>query len=132
LLPGAVDLLPRLASSPPDLPHKDLSEGSHHDKVLYIFTSGTTGLPKAAVISHSRYVKQSAITESVGLVILNVFSRVLWEPHFLMYRGFSCLVTPQAPKVMNVLWHIGRELEQWNEKRRPLLGNGMVNTWLQQ
>lgn len=61
LLPGAVDLLTAVSSSQSDLPHKDLSEGSHHDKVLYIFTSGTTGLPKAAVISHSRYVGQSAI-----------------------------------------------------------------------
>lgn len=61
LLPGAVDLLSAVASSQSDLPHKDLSKGSYHDKVLYIFTSGTTGLPKAAVISHSRYVEQSAI-----------------------------------------------------------------------
>lgn len=61
LLPGAVDLLSALASSQSGLPHKDLSEGSHLDKVLYIFTSGTTGLPKAAVISHSRYVEQSVI-----------------------------------------------------------------------
>ncbi|PNF24770.1 Long-chain fatty acid transport protein 4 [Cryptotermes secundus] len=59
LLPGAVDLLTALASSPSDLPHKDLTEGSHYDKVLYIFTSGTTGLPKAAVISHSRYMFMS-------------------------------------------------------------------------
>ncbi|XP_022191701.1 long-chain fatty acid transport protein 4 [Nilaparvata lugens] len=27
-----------------------------HDKLLYIYTSGTTGLPKAAVITHARYV----------------------------------------------------------------------------
>jgi non-ribosomal peptide synthetase component F len=64
LLPGAVDLLPGLSSCPSDLPLKDLSEGSHHDKVLYIFTSGTTGLPKAAVISHSRYVEQSVSTQN--------------------------------------------------------------------
>ena len=29
--------------------------GNYADKMLYIFTSGTTGLPKAAVIRHSRY-----------------------------------------------------------------------------
>jgi acyl-CoA synthetase (AMP-forming)/AMP-acid ligase II len=28
------------------------------DPVFYIFTSGTTGLPKAAVIKHSRFVKK--------------------------------------------------------------------------
>jgi acyl-coenzyme A synthetase/AMP-(fatty) acid ligase len=61
LLPGAVDLLPRLATFASHLPQEDLSEGSHHDKVLYIFTSGTTGLPKAAVISHSRYAEHIAM-----------------------------------------------------------------------
>jgi len=54
LLPGAVNLLPALTSSPLGPLHKDLSEGSYHDKVLYIFTSGTTGLPKAATITHLR------------------------------------------------------------------------------
>ncbi|XP_014090864.2 long-chain fatty acid transport protein 4 isoform X1 [Bactrocera oleae] len=29
---------------------------NHHDRLLYIYTSGTTGLPKAAVISHARYL----------------------------------------------------------------------------
>ncbi|XP_020716393.1 long-chain fatty acid transport protein 4 isoform X2 [Ceratitis capitata] len=29
---------------------------NHHDRLVYIYTSGTTGLPKAAVISHARYL----------------------------------------------------------------------------
>ncbi|XP_055383921.1 long-chain fatty acid transport protein 1-like [Condylostylus longicornis] len=29
---------------------------NHNNKLLYIYTSGTTGLPKAAVISHARYI----------------------------------------------------------------------------
>ncbi|XP_075213342.1 long-chain fatty acid transport protein 4-like [Lycorma delicatula] len=29
---------------------------SFHDRLMYIYTSGTTGLPKAAVITHARYV----------------------------------------------------------------------------
>ncbi|XP_054742753.1 long-chain fatty acid transport protein 4-like [Anastrepha obliqua] len=29
---------------------------NHHDRLVYIYTSGTTGFPKAAVISHSRYI----------------------------------------------------------------------------
>jgi len=55
-LPSAVDLLSALESVRSDLPHNDLSRVSCHDKVLYIYTSGTTGLPKAAVITHMRYM----------------------------------------------------------------------------
>jgi acyl-CoA synthetase (AMP-forming)/AMP-acid ligase II len=58
---NVVDLLPALASSPSHPLSEDLCEGSCSDKVLYIFTSGTTGLPKAAVITHLRYVHPSVI-----------------------------------------------------------------------
>jgi len=54
--PTAVDLLPALTSVRSDLPHDDLSQVSCLDKMLYIYTSGTTGLPKAAVITHLRYM----------------------------------------------------------------------------
>lgn len=44
-------LLAETGSSPPNL--EDIG---FHDRLLYIYTSGTTGLPKAAVITHARYV----------------------------------------------------------------------------
>ncbi|XP_014253178.1 long-chain fatty acid transport protein 4-like isoform X1 [Cimex lectularius] len=34
----------------------NLDDINFHDRLLYIYTSGTTGLPKAAVITHARYV----------------------------------------------------------------------------
>jgi len=47
-----LDAAMRDASSGP-LPGPPI--GNYADKMLYIFTSGTTGLPKAAVIRHSRF-----------------------------------------------------------------------------
>lgn len=60
LLTSAVDLLPALTSVRSDPPHDVLSQVSCHDRILYIYTSGTTGLPKAAVITHQRYMFVSA------------------------------------------------------------------------
>ncbi|XP_053989460.1 long-chain fatty acid transport protein 4-like [Hylaeus volcanicus] len=45
-------LLADISPTPPVLQEK----GCHNDKLLYIFTSGTTGLPKAAVITNARYM----------------------------------------------------------------------------
>lgn len=44
-----------LKDAPPSVPIVPDKSG-HHDHLVYIFTSGTTGLPKAAVISNSRYM----------------------------------------------------------------------------
>lgn len=38
----------------------------HHAKMLYIYTSGTTGMPKAAVITHARYVFIAAAIHHVA------------------------------------------------------------------
>ena len=44
-----------------------LSKGTFNDKLYYIFTSGTTGLPKAAVIRNHRFMW-------MGAIIKNLFS----------------------------------------------------------
>jgi len=50
---NAIDLdaeLDKVSDSPP----LNAEKLNFSDKLVYIFTSGTTGLPKAAVIKHSR------------------------------------------------------------------------------
>jgi solute carrier family 27 fatty acid transporter 1/4 len=46
-----LDVASRVAPTSPPVPSSPIN---FTDKLLYIFTSGTTGLPKAAVIKHSR------------------------------------------------------------------------------
>lgn len=61
LLPGATSLSEALAAQKPlPLPHK--TEFSARDKLMYVYTSGTTGLPKAAVITNLRFLFMSAGT----------------------------------------------------------------------
>jgi fatty-acyl-CoA synthase len=54
---GAVDLSPILARAPSENPDRSVRETlvAGHD-LFYIFTSGTTGLPKAARLSHMRFL----------------------------------------------------------------------------
>ena len=49
-------------TNPPDTQHNTLA-----DRALYIFTSGTTGLPKAAVISNRRFHISAALSYKGGL-----------------------------------------------------------------
>ncbi|XP_076237411.1 fatty acid transport protein 1 [Calliopsis andreniformis] len=49
-----IAIMADVPSVPLALSEKDKS--CHNDKLLYIFTSGTTGLPKAAVITNNRYI----------------------------------------------------------------------------
>ena len=51
------DLEAAVSSCPTDRPDRSVRAGTGiHDRLCYIYTSGTTGLPKAANISHFRYV----------------------------------------------------------------------------
>lgn len=51
-----VNLNESLANQSTEPPVQEMREGKTKDKLLYIFTSGTTGMPKAAVITHMRYM----------------------------------------------------------------------------
>ncbi|XP_076043131.1 long-chain fatty acid transport protein 1-like isoform X1 [Oratosquilla oratoria] len=55
LVKGAIALDTALSAAQP-LPPPQLDSVSFTDKLVYIFTSGTTGLPKAAIIKHCRYL----------------------------------------------------------------------------
>ncbi|XP_016953585.1 long-chain fatty acid transport protein 4 [Drosophila biarmipes] len=60
LLPGAVDLGSALSNQKKlELPPKASPEEAR-SKLLYVYTSGTTGLPKAAVITNLRFLFMSA------------------------------------------------------------------------
>ncbi|XP_034107092.1 long-chain fatty acid transport protein 4 [Drosophila albomicans] len=61
LLPGATELSNALNAQTP-LPLSRSLECSARDKLLYVYTSGTTGLPKAAVITNLRFLFMSAGT----------------------------------------------------------------------
>ncbi|EDW60641.2 long-chain fatty acid transport protein 4 [Drosophila virilis] len=59
LLPGAIELTSALAAQVP-LPLSRNPPSNARDKLLYVYTSGTTGLPKAAVITNLRFLFMSA------------------------------------------------------------------------
>nr|CAI5817307.1 unnamed protein product [Callosobruchus analis] len=45
-----------LQAQPASCPIERMDASNAKDKLIYIFTSGTTGMPKAAIIPHSRYM----------------------------------------------------------------------------
>lgn len=64
-------------SSVNPVPHSVQKCTNFNDKLLYIFTSGTTGLPKAAVIKNSRFYFYCA-----GMYYLNNLSSI---PNLVLY-----------------------------------------------
>ena len=62
----AVDLAAASAEQPESNP-PDTAETTLGEIALYIFTSGTTGLPKAAVLSNRRYLSSARLAGKAGL-----------------------------------------------------------------
>ncbi|XP_055543371.1 long-chain fatty acid transport protein 4 [Wyeomyia smithii] len=65
VLPNSKDMTTLLQSASKELPTTGVKKPDHHDRLVYIYTSGTTGLPKAAVITHARFV---FITAAIHIV----------------------------------------------------------------
>ncbi|KAG5321732.1 S27A4 protein, partial [Acromyrmex heyeri] len=55
ILEGAIDLNTKISNIDPE-PLIILDYGNPRDKLIYVYTSGTTGMPKAAVINNLRYM----------------------------------------------------------------------------
>lgn len=56
LMEGAVNLRREISASNGLLKSvdEDIAKGKSCERIIYVYTSGTTGLPKAAVITHTR------------------------------------------------------------------------------
>ncbi|MFW0887718.1 UNVERIFIED_CONTAM: long-chain-acyl-CoA synthetase [Pseudomonas sp. JL1] len=65
---GFVDLISSSASHPDDNPASS-QQVFFNDPCFYLYTSGTTGLPKAGVFRHGRWMRTST---SFGLIALNM------------------------------------------------------------
>lgn len=68
IIEDAIDLLAEMQKHEPHDLTEDMSKGVPRDKMVYIYTSGTTGMPKAAVITHLRYMFMClGVNEMVGI-----------------------------------------------------------------
>ena len=67
----------------------ETSENTLGDNALYIFTSGTTGLPKAAVLSNRRYLANSALSHRAGLKCTELDRLYICLP---LYHGTGLLI----------------------------------------
>jgi fatty-acyl-CoA synthase len=63
----SVDELERLAADAPTDNHAVTSSVLAKDKAFYIFTSGTTGMPKASVMTHYRWLRALAGFGGIGM-----------------------------------------------------------------
>ncbi|XP_070518969.1 long-chain fatty acid transport protein 1 isoform X3 [Cardiocondyla obscurior] len=65
VLEGAIDINTEIKSINSDPLIVQLDHSSPRDKLIYVYTSGTTGMPKAAVINNLRYMLMSCGVKSM-------------------------------------------------------------------
>ncbi len=84
----AADLETESAAASTDNP-PTTAENALGDTAMYLFTSGTTGLPKAAVLSNRRYLASAAMSHKAGLKCTEKDRLYICLP---LYHGTGLLV----------------------------------------
>ncbi len=84
----AIDLRAASAEQSSDNP-PDTAENTLGDTAMYIFTSGTTGLPKAAVLSNRRYLASAGLSAKAGLRLTPSDRLYICLP---LYHGTALLI----------------------------------------
>ncbi|MCC6779856.1 MAG: long-chain-acyl-CoA synthetase [Hyphomicrobiales bacterium] len=115
---AALDLGERAADAPTGNPDIVWREGlTAGDAALYIFTSGTTGLPKAAVISHARW----QLTGEIMVVTLEVGAKDCFYIFLPMYHAaasVSSVATAICSGASIALRRKFSRREFWSDVRR--------------
>ena len=118
-----IDLAAETADAPDDDP-SSTGTVTLGDSALYLFTSGTTGLPKAAVVSHRRYLT-GAITSSKALLKCDENDRIyiclpLYHGTALMI-GFGPALASGASMVVRRKFSASRLLDEVREHNATCL-----------
>lgn len=93
LLDNAVDLQKVLPTSNIELPIEITKTIDTNDKLIYVFTSGTTGLPKAANITNIRFMFIAAAT--YGILDLTM-DDIIYDPLPLYHSAGGIVGVSQA------------------------------------
>lgn len=119
----AIDLAAESADAPADNPASTATV-TLGDSALYLFTSGTTGLPKAAIVSHRRYL-MSAMTSAKALLKCDENDRIyiclpLYHGTGLMI-GFGPALASGASMVIRRRFSASRLLDEVREHQATCL-----------
>jgi long-chain acyl-CoA synthetase len=105
--------------------------GNPEDLALFIFTSGTTGLPKAAVVSHRNYLLGGTVPfAALFPEILEREERIIC--HLPLAHAFETLFSLCTPLVTRQIVHIGEDpdwLGQTLYEVQPTMFHGVPRIW---
>lgn len=90
---NSVDLVSEFKSVSSDYLGKEIVPTTIRDKMLYVYTSGTTGLPKAAVVTQSRFFM---MTSAVNYMLALRKDDIIYDPLPLYHSAGTIVGAGQA------------------------------------